>query len=61
MTEEVKVASVVARCQKTKAEFGIRFEWSRSKWVADWSFLIKPGTAKREGYEQTHLSGDFEP
>lgn len=55
-----KVVVVVARCKKTKAEFGIRFEQHENRWVADWSFLLRPGAATREGYGKTTLNGLFE-
>lgn len=59
-TKKVEVAIVVARCTSTKAEFGIRFERLKKRWVADWSFFLRPGTATREGYEETRLNGQFE-
>ena len=60
MAAKMKVAIVVARCCRTRAEFGMRYERFESTWVADWAFLLKPGTAKREGYENTQLNGTFQ-
>lgn len=58
--EPVNVAVVVARCQETKVEFGIRFEDLADKWIGDWAFVLKPEIAKREGYGETRLTGRFE-
>lgn len=60
LSTKSKVAIVLARCCQSKAEFGIRFEQLTSLWIADWAFLLKPGTAKREGYEKTRLDGQFQ-
>ena len=58
--ECVNVAIVLARCQKTPAEFGLRFEKNADTSYGDCALLLKPGTAKREGYGETRLTGSFE-
>lgn len=60
MTKDpLSVAIVLSRCQKHGAEFGIRFEKIADNWTADWAFLLKAGTSKREGYGETRLTGSF--
>jgi hypothetical protein len=55
-----KVVIVTARCSKTKKMFGIRMqEQSRGQWLSTWAFSIEEEAAKREGYEQAKIKGDF--
>lgn len=56
-----QVVVVISRCRKSAENFGIRIEQKMTdKWIADWAFAIKEDTAKREGYDQTQISGIFE-
>ncbi len=59
-SKKKKVAIVHGRCSHTQKDFGIRFEWTESGWIADWAFPLKPGLASREGYETTRLEGLFQ-
>ena len=61
MSSMPNVVIVVGRCSQTKEGLGIRFEeLSPGKWVANWCFAIKEASAKREGYNNTRISGTFE-
>ncbi len=54
------VVIVMGRCGVTKQGFGIRFErHGTNQWGATWAFAIKDAVAKREGYEQTQIEGQF--
>ena len=60
MNELPRVVIVMARCNKSRNNFGIRFEEKkRGQWVADWSFAIKETSAKKEGYDKGVISGSF--
>lgn len=60
MNELPRVVVVMARCNKSKNNFGIRFEEKvRGQWFADWSFAIKETSAKKEGYDKGKISGNF--
>jgi hypothetical protein len=55
------VVIIMAKCSKTKENFGIRLEEKLSgQWVADWTFRMKAATAQREGYDQSRISGSFD-
>jgi hypothetical protein len=56
----LKVAVVMARCQHKGGVFGIRFERIKTgEWEADWAFPMAESAARREGYDQSTLDGDF--
>lgn len=55
------VVIVVARCNRTKDLFGMRFEEkSRHRWVADWAFPIQETMARKEGYDRNQIQGSFD-
>ena len=59
MTERA-IVIVTGRCVKSKKCFGLRFERRPPKrWAATWSFALKESEAKKEGYDQTRISGSF--
>jgi len=50
----------MARCNRTKQNFGIRFEEKqKSQWAADWAFAVKEIYAKKEGYDHNTIAGTF--
>ena len=60
MTELPNVVIVMARCSRGQQSFGIRFEEKGSgRWIADWAFAIGEASAKREGYDQSEITGVF--
>jgi hypothetical protein len=60
MASLLNVVIVLARCAHSREPFGIRMEEkSRGQWTADWAFSMEEGTAKREGYDRTAISGVF--
>lgn len=61
MDERPNVVIVLARCRHNRQGFGIRFEEkSRGQWTADWAFAVKETAARREGYDQGEIAGEFE-
>jgi hypothetical protein len=55
-----RVVIAMGQCSKAKQRYGIRFERQGDKqWSATWCFAIKELVAKREGYEQTQMNGEF--
>src|SRR5690348_10534083 len=55
------VVIVVARCNRTKDLFGMRFEEkSRHRWVADWAFPILETMARKEGYDRNQIQVSFD-
>ena len=60
MNELLNVVIVMSRCSSTKQAFGIRFEEkSQGRWIADWAFVIKEASAKKEGYDRSEIRGTF--
>lgn len=56
----LKVVIVMARCNRTKQNFGIRFEEKqKGQWTADWAFAVKETYAKKEGYDLNTITGTF--
>jgi hypothetical protein len=52
------IVIVMSRCSQSKAGFGMRFERGADRlWRATWAFALKEAVAKREGYEQSQISG----
>ncbi len=59
-SEQSIVEIVVARCERTRAAFGIRMEErGPSIWVATWAFPLGEASAKREGYTDTEIKGSI--
>lgn len=58
----VKEAAVIlAKCPKHHRTYGIRTEMlTRNRWQLTWAFPVKEASAKREGYDQTTISGSLE-
>jgi LSD1 subclass zinc finger protein len=55
-----RVEVVCAKCCKTGALWGIRFEEFQPRaWTATWAFPIRADVAAREGYDRSSLSGQF--
>ena len=55
-----RVEIVTARCSRSRALFGIRFEeFSRRTWKATWAFLVSDSVAEREGYADSQIEGSF--
>lgn len=60
MNEQPNVVIVMARCSRSRRDFGIRFEEkARGQWMADWAFAIKEKAAKKEGYDHSAITGAF--
>jgi hypothetical protein len=60
LSDILPVVIALARCRHNGQLYGIRFERkNRHRWVADWAFPVKERTAKREGFEQGEIKGDF--
>ena len=60
MNSLLKVVIVMSQCNRSKQQFGIRFEEKqKGQWVADWAFAVKETYAKKEGYEQNTIAGTF--
>lgn len=52
------VVIVMSRCSQSKAGVGMRFERGTDRlWHATWAFPLKEAVAKREGYDQSQISG----
>ncbi len=59
-SEKVRnVVILVARCAQTSQPFGMRMErqGGGNHWSATWSFAIREGLAKKEGYDKTRIEG----
>lgn len=55
-----KVVIVMSRCNHSKQNFGMRFEEKHEgQWTTDWAFAVKEAYAKKEGYDQSAISGRF--
>lgn len=60
MNERPNVVILTARCRMNRQTFGVRFEEKLpEKWIADWAFALKEERARREGYDQTKMTGGF--
>ena len=60
--ESNKVRNIVilsARCSQWKQAFGIRMErrGQSMPWEATWSFALREGAGKKEGYDKTRIDG----
>jgi hypothetical protein len=56
----IKVGVIISKCSKFKELFGIRIENLESNnWVCNWAFKIKEDVAKREGYDNNKITGNF--
>lgn len=52
------VVIVIARCSRSRNTFGVRFEEKdNGQWLADWAFVIKETTARKEGYSRSEIAG----
>lgn len=51
----------LCKCPSTHGVYGIRFEERRNDWVRTWAFKIDERKAKREGFDQTKMSGSMQP
>ena len=52
----------ICKCRETHKTFGVRFEKvSQDLWKYTWAFPMKASTAKREGYDNTVITGSIEP
>jgi hypothetical protein len=49
---------VMARCQVTKAPFGIRMEKRGADWYCTWAYPISEKNAKKEGYDKQPITGE---
>lgn len=52
-----KAFAIMAMCETTKEHFGITVDPRNGCYAFTWAFKIKKEQAKKEGYEQTHVSG----
>lgn len=52
-----KAFAIMAVCEKTKEHFGITVDPRNGCYAFTWAFKIKKEQAKKEGYEQTHVTG----
>jgi hypothetical protein len=60
MSQLPNVVIVMSRCSRSRETYGMRFEQqSQSLWVADWAFPVRESSAKKEGYDQNDIKGDF--
>ncbi len=60
MEDLPNVVVVMARCCATEESFGIRVEeFAKKAWKADWAFAIKEDKARREGYHENEIDGEF--
>lgn len=52
---------IMCKCPQNHRAFGMRAERIGDKrWLVNWAFPIKESSAKREGYDQTSISGNLE-
>jgi hypothetical protein len=57
---ELNMAVIACRCDKTNQLFGMSFkETSPGKWYAYWAFPLTETSAREEGYDRTRLDGKF--
>lgn len=57
---EARIA--MAKCKETKGKlYGVRFQKCLSGWNYTWAFPMEEKTAKREGYQDTDITGDIQP
>lgn len=60
MQEMPNVVVVMARCISTGENFGVRVEeFAPGAWKADWAFAIKEEKARKEGYHENEIKGEF--
>ena len=59
MINHMTVVIVRARCSKTKAGFGIRFDHSKGNWVAGWAFPMNQETMGQNESGTVHTEGQF--
>jgi hypothetical protein len=48
---------IMAKCKVSKQGFGIRAQKQGNSWAFTWAFILSEGSAKKEGYDQTNISG----
>ncbi len=54
------VKVLMARCSSTGESFGVRLEEvTPGAWLADWAFHIKDAQARKEGYHENVVTGEF--
>ena len=52
----------VCKCQEAGEIYGIRFEKTGMfQWKYTWAFPMKKGSARREGYDSTVITGEIKP
>ena len=57
---EARIA--LAKCPERKDKvYGVRFQKDDDGWHYTWAFPIEEASAKREGYSDTMILGDFNP
>jgi hypothetical protein len=63
MKEVPKINTNVAlcKCPSSKKVYGIRIEQRGNDWVRTWAFKIDEKKAKREGFNDTKVSGSLAP
>lgn len=53
---EARIA--MCRCKEARGKiFGVRFQKDNKGWKYNWAFKIKESSAKREGYDNTEITG----
>ena len=51
---------LVMRCESSGGQFGVRVEKTTDNdWVRKWSFKMKEGAAKSEGYDTQNIEGSL--
>ncbi len=60
MKEQNEALVILCKCAESHKTYGIRAEKaSPNNWIFTWAFPIKEDVAKREGYEQSSISGNI--
>lgn len=54
---EARIA--LCKCKEAKKIYGVRMEKAAGGWISTWAFPISADSAKREGYEETILTGSL--
>ena len=61
MQQQIEARIALCKCKEGRRVYGVRFQKVGNGWEYTWAFPIKEEAAKREGYEETVITGAIEP
>ena len=60
--EQPEARIAMCKCSEVSGKtYGVRFQRSNKGWKYTWAFEMDTGTAKREGYDNTEITGTINP